>query len=158
MGWSLSDLGIAGFTVIGVVPAFILIGVMFLIGGLGLYFAGLVSAMIYFLAAVGIIWFMKVLHFFSHPVGYLIGAVVLIAMPLLGWGRDNLTWLAMMPSPAEWIISEPKITLYTNSYTGDALSFVLSIEFLGTMMSSIGAVLGAASIIMMKRKKHRKSR
>jgi len=151
----MKDYGIGFFTVAGVVPAFIIIGLVLLLGGVGLYVAGLLNAVLYFLAGVGFLWFLSLFGVFKSAWGWLIAAITLLVMPLWGWGVDNIHFLSMMPNPANWVASQPTITLYANDLTGDVLSFVVSFEFLGTVMSTVGAILGAVSILMMKRKKHR---
>ena len=156
MGWSLSDMGIAGFTVLGVVPALIVIGVLFVVGGLAVYFAGLMSAIIYFLAGVGFLWFLSLFGVFRHPWGYLFLLVLPVAA-LVGWGVDNLTFLSVLPNPANWLALEPNVVLARNDLTGDVTSFVFNFQNLGAIMSTVGAALGAASIYITRKhgRKHR---
>ena len=156
MGWSLSDLGIAGFTLVGVVPALIVIGVIFAVGGVALYLSGLVSAMIYLLAGVGFIWMLKLFGVFKNPLGYLF-LLVLPAMFFWGWGVDHLTFLSMMPNPANWLASQPMITLSTNDLNGSAVTFLLNWQNFGALMSTLGAVFGVTSILLVTRKKKRRS-
>jgi hypothetical protein len=156
MGWSLSDMGIAGFTLVGVVPALIIIGALFLFGGLALYFAGLMSAMLYFLAGVGVLWFLKLFGVFNHAWGYLFLLILPVAA-LVGWGVDNLTFLSMLPNPGTWLALEPEIVLSTNDLTGDVTSFIFNFQNFGGIMSTVGAVVGVATIYL-TRKRGRKHR
>jgi len=154
LGWSLSDLGIAGFTLIGVFPALLIISVFFLIGGIGLYVAGLVSAMIYFLAGVGVLWILKVLSVFKHPLGYL-SLLILPVAALWGWGVDNLTFLAMMPSPANWLASQPQIALPMNDVNGFPVVFSLNFESLGILLTGTSLFVGVASLVLTLRSRKR---
>ena len=154
MGWSLSDLGIAGFTLIGVFPALLIISVFFLIGGIGLYVAGLVSAMIYFLAGVGVLWILKVLGVFKHPLGYL-SLLILPVAALWGWGVDNLTFLAMMPSPANWLASQPQIALPMNDVNGFPVVFSLNFESLGILLTGTSLFVGVVSLVFSLRSRKR---
>lgn len=148
-------MGIAGFTVLGVVPALIIIGVLFLVGGLALYFAGLMSAMLYFLAGVGFLWFLKLFGVFNNPWGYLF-LLILPVMALIGWGVDNLTFLSMLPNPANWLALEPEIVLSQNDLTGDVTSFIFNFNNFGALMSTVGAFVGVAAYWKMKTEKRRR--
>lgn len=154
MGWSISDLGIAGFTLVGVVPALIIIGVLFLFGGLALYFAGLMSAMLYFLAGVGVLWFLKLFGVFNNPMGY-ISLLILPVAAIVGWGVDNITLFSVLPNLGNWLASEPMIVLSTNDLTGDVISFVLNFQNFGWIILILGVVFGVISVALFKKRKHR---
>lgn len=151
--WSLKDYGIAGFTLVGVLPAFIIIGVVFALGGTWLYFQGLVSAAIYFLAGLGVLWILKVFGVFRNPYGYLF-LLILPAMALWGWGVDNIPFLSAMSLSS---VPTSTYTLYSNAFDGGFVAWTLTPEVFGMILSGTGVALSFASLMLhMKSKKYRK--
>ena len=65
MGWSISDLGIAAVTVLGVVPSLLIAGLVFLMGFATLVLLGLVSAVLYAVIAVGFLWLLSLFGVFN---------------------------------------------------------------------------------------------
>ena len=150
----MKDYGIGLSTVVGVVPAFIIIGLVISLGGLSLYLAGLLNAVLYLFAGVGFLWFLSLFGVFKSPWGWVIGAITVIVMPLIGWGVDNIH--LALPNFGSWLASSPSITLYQNSLDGIDLSFDLTTQIFGYALTIASIVVGAVSIFMnMKRKKRR---
>lgn len=150
----MSDLGIAGFTLVGVIPALIIIGIVFAVAGVSLYLAGLVSAMIYLLAGVGFLWIAKLFGVFHNPWGYLF-LLVLPVMFVWGWGVDHISFLSIA-SPASWLASSPQVVLPMNDLSGSPFSFDLTFQNFGSLMSIVGGFIAIGTVAYMKiRKKHR---
>lgn len=149
----MKDYGIGFFTLAGVFPAFLIIGLAVGLGGLSLYLAGLLNAVLYLFAGVGFLWFLSLFGVFKSPWGWVIAAVTLIVMPLIGWGVDNIH--LALPNFGSWLASSPNITLYQNTLTGFDLSFDLTMQLFGYAITVTSIVVGLTSILSARRRKHR---
>jgi hypothetical protein len=149
----MKDYGIATVTVLG--PAFIIGLVVLFAGGIGLWLTGYLNAVIYLFAGIGFLWVASFFGLFRHPLGWLFAAVTLIIMPLWGWGIDNISWLSIMPNPANWIMSSPTLTLATNELTGESLSFELTLQIFSMLVTIVGIIVGSGTIYYSRKRKHR---
>ncbi len=159
MGWSLSDLGVAGgttaITVLGVVPSLIIVGLVFVIGAVALYVLGLVSAVIYTLAGVGVLWFASLFGVFKSLWAYPAAALFLVIAFLWGWGTDHIKLLTML-APAQFISSNPTVTVGQMSLEGKTVAFIMTPQVFGGILVFVGAVILAAVIVLKEKKKHRR--
>ena len=158
MGWSLGDLGIGAITVIGVVPSLIIVGVLFLIGYVAMLLLGIVSAVVYTLAGVGVLWIFSFFGIFknawSHPYVLLL-FLILPASFLWGWGTDHIK-LFWALAPAQLISSQPSLTIQQMNLQGQAVSFIITPQFLGGLLVGIAVFLLALAVATKKKKKRRK--
>jgi hypothetical protein len=158
MGWSLGDLGIAGVTVIGVVPSLIIVGVLFLIGYIAMVALGIVSAVIYTLAGVGVLWIISLFGVFkkmwSHPYVLLLFLILPIAF-LWGYGTDHIKGLTVL-APAQLISSQPSVTVQQMSLQGQAVSFIITPQFFGGILLGAGIVIALISLPFVTKKKKRR--
>ena len=158
VGWSISDLGIAGVTVIGVVPSLIIVGVLFLIGYIALVALGIVSAMIYLLAGIGLLWIISLFGVFrniwSHPYVLLLFLILPIAF-VWGWGTDHIKGLAEM-APAQLISSQPSVTIQQMSLQGQAVSFIITPQFFGGVLIGVGLTVAVITGLLMTKKTRKK--
>jgi hypothetical protein len=148
--WSLSDYSKVPFAVLGVVPALIIIGVLFAFGGAWLWAAGLVSAAIYFLAGIGLLWISKLFGVFNSIWGYLFAVVLLLGMAAWGWGTDNLSFLSSFSSLN---LIGSTVVLQQASWQSDAISFVVSTEFLGLVFSFSGCMIAVTTLALSRKKR-----
>jgi hypothetical protein len=162
MGWSLSDIGIGGATValttLGIIPSLIIVGVIFLIAAVTMFALGLVSAVIYTLAAVGVLWIISLLGVFrnvwSHP-WTLLFFLLIPAGFLWGYGTDHIKGLTMA-APAQWISSNPALTMQQDSLAGKSVAFIMTPQVFGGILIFAGAVILAAVLMLKwKPKKHK---
>ena len=158
MGWSLGDMGIAGVTVLGVVPSLIIVGVLFLVGYIAMVLLGIVSAVIYTLAGVGLLWFISLFGVFknmwSHPYVLLL-FLILPAAFLWGYGTDHIKGLAVL-SPAQLISSQPSVTVQQMSLQGQAVSFIITPQFLAGILIGAGIIIALISMPFLKRTKKKR--
>lgn len=128
--WSLADLGVAGVTVLGVIPSLIIAAVVFVVGFAVLAIYGLVSAFLWGLLGVGLIWVMSWFGVFDrkrlekNPKMYLLFLVV-PAFFVFGYLTDHIQSLNAI-APARFISANPSITTLQMSSQGQAVSFVMS--------------------------------
>lgn len=162
--WGIRDLGIAGTTLavltIGITPILIIVGVFLAAGVVGAFLTGWLNTIIYLFAGIGISWVANLglkLFGVSGPVRFLVIILIVLVMSLIGWGVNHTSYLSMAPNLTSWIASNPEITLSQNSVTGETFGFILNFQNFGAIMSTLGAVLGVASIVLVMRKpkKHR---
>ena len=158
VGWSISDLGIAGVTVIGVVPSLIIVGVLFIIGYIALVALGIVSAMIYLLAGIGLLWIISLFGVFrniwSHPYVLLLFLILPIAF-VWGWGTDHIKGLAEM-APAQLISSQPSVTIQQMNLQGQAVSFIITPQFFGGVLIGVGLTVAVIAGLLMTKKTKKK--
>ena len=158
MGWSLGDLGIAGVTVIGVVPSLVIVGVLFLIGYIAMVALGIVSAVIYTLAGVGVLWIISLFGVFknmwSHPYVLLLFLILPIAF-LWGYGTDHIKGLTIL-APAQLISSQPAVTVQQMSLQGQAISFIITPQFFGGILLGAGMVIALIALPFVTKKKKRR--
>ncbi|MGD6808543.1 MAG: hypothetical protein ACQCN3_02480 [Candidatus Bathyarchaeia archaeon] len=141
MGWKISDFGIAMFAVLGVIPSLIIIGVLFAVFGVVLFVTGLVSAMIYFLAGIGVLWGLSAFGVFKSWKGWLLAPLILLGMTSWGYMTDHVAGLSMM-SPAQFISLNPTITIAQGSLTGDAVTFIMTPAVFGAFLFVTGLIIG----------------
>jgi hypothetical protein len=153
LGWKITDFGIAFVTVFGVIPSLIIGIVAFAIFSIAIILAGIVSAIIYTLVAVGIVWLLSWGGVFNnlskHPLRLLIFSIIPIAF-VFGWATDHVKGLAVI-APSQFISSNPSITIQQASLTGDAVTFIMT-----PMNFAIILALILAPILMLTYKKLKK--
>ena len=157
MGWSLSDLGIAGVTVLGVVPSLIIVGVLFLVCYIAMVLLGLVSAVIYTLAGVGLLWFISLTGVFknmwSRPYVLLLFLILPVAF-IWGWCTDHVHFLAML-APAQFISNNPTIKVQQMSLQGQTVAFITTPQAIAGTLFAI-AILALLAVAVYKKKKRRR--
>jgi hypothetical protein len=145
--WSLADLGIAGVTVLGVIPSLIIAAIVFTVGFAVLAIYGLISAVLWALGGVALIWIMSWFGVFKrsylkdHPKAYLL-FLVIPAFFTIGYFTDHIPELSAI-APAQFISSNPSITAMQMNAEGQAINFVMSNTAFGAM-----AIVAATALIL----------
>jgi hypothetical protein len=143
MGWKIGDLGIAGVTVIvaaiGFIPA-LLVGILaFTLFFVWLAITHLVSAVLYTIAAVGLVWLLSWAGTFKkigkHPKRLLIFLIIPIAF-LTGYLSDNTLTLKIISSE-QFIKANQPVPVGQMSIQGQITNFIVTPEGIGLLLTFI---------------------
>jgi hypothetical protein len=140
----------------GWVPAAIIMGIAFLVGGVVMYTLGIVSAVIYLLAAVGLISVFNMTLYKLLPTAFklILSAVLLIVFPLVGYASDHMPGLQML-SFSSALSGTTALSLYGQSWEGEvAKFFVRNTQLFGGILLGVG-VMSAVFLALSKRKKNK---
>jgi len=127
-------------TTIGFIPALLIVGILFIIGAAAIFLLGLVSALIYGLAAVGIIALLNLLGFINirRPWTLLLFLIIPIMM-LWGYGTDHIQGLSLL-SPAQFLSENPTLTINQMDIQGEAIHLIMTPQAFGAVLVLIGII------------------
>lgn len=140
--WKLSEYGIAAVTVLGVIPSLIIGAILFAVGFTLIVLWGLVSAVIWTIGGVGLVWALSWFGVFSsdnigrHPKLLLLLGIIPLFF-FIGYASDHLRSLAVI-APSRFISANPYLAVQSMSLQGDAVTFIMS-------NLTFAVILGAAA-------------